>query len=823
MIGNYWRIVLLWAIAMLAPFATGIYWVWCSLAFAQPAIQVLASPDSAVIITQNRSIAANNNYRVNGEWSGRLILPTPEQISQSNLADWVGLEVQHAPTQYQQLIGQTVPLTWKPDSTIANDIRQVAINVNFTPETLASQQNGMIHPQRLNGRSRVGSLQSLAGARDSDDISVKLAGITISKENTVLIDQEPTQITGNLRGLVKILGVDHTISADLPACPGEKLCTSEYFLAQHYNPQAQQFDGEIDTIRIPQAPARSFGLFPSAIKDLAKSPAGSQGWYIYGDFPAKSPFFTVESIQPRSLLLIASEREITNTDDRLDYFDRQHWQNTPQRQGQLERVGFAPRQTPKLGDKALVIHSFGGIGGKTADINRGWQTVTGHFAYGLATVVQDDFTKELQWDINYNQVYAHNPDGIVAGKQDWATYMGNLQRGWLGTRPVSDLLITYPPVTEDYNFGGIKISPLAELQQQLHLFAARYRTGDGTGIAIVNPGSSCVQDANQALYITIQRLTDRIRSQPQIQTWLTAHPQDPQTQRFQKLQALSAELQQHLTPLGIVRSDWQQNAAKLVGINQNQSFQTSSNPLIGLMSWQTMLPRGAQDGMGKMFSRLGAGMWFLNTYQVGGVNPDIVPIAPTILFGQVEILSKAVLRFWSGMTIFPKIVGWLSSLGLLLAYGAIALGFGWKTGFLRFDNQFKGWLHETLFVGKLFFLPALFEELLFRLLLIPHPIETAIFADIFKWSIISLVAFVIYHPLNALTFYPAGKPTFWDWRFLTLAGLLGAVCSIAYFNTGSIWPPVFIHWTIVVSWIKFFGGQQMLQRKLGTIINNVLT
>jgi predicted Abi (CAAX) family protease len=804
--GNYWRIILFWVM--------GVYWAWCGLAFTQPAAQ---NPESPRVIATDQSITtniANDHYHVNGEWSGRLTLPTPEQIAQSSLVDWVWIEVQHAPNKYQQLTGQTLPLTWKPDST--KDIRQVTIDINFTPETLASQKNGIIHPQRLNGRSQVGSLQSLAGARDSDDISVKLAGVTIDTENKVLIDQEPTQTTGNLRGLVKILGVDHTISADLPtACPGEKLCTSEYFLAQHYNPQAQQFDGEIDTIRIPQAPARSFGLFPSAIKDLAKSPAGSQGWYIYGDFPTKSPFFTVESIQPRSLLSIApareSERKITSADDRLDYFDRQHWQNTSQRQGQLERVGFAPRQTPKLGDKALVIHSFGGIGGKTADIPGVWQTVTGHFAYGLATVVQDNFTRELQWDINYNQIYAHNPDGIVAGKQDWATYMGNLQRGWLGTRPVSDLLITYPPVTEDYDFGGIKISPLTELQQQLHLFAARYRTGDGTGIAIVNPSSSCVQDANQALYITIQRLTDRIHSQPRIQTWLTAHPQDPQAQRFRKLQALSTELQQSLTPLGLVRSDWQQNAAKLVGINQNPSFQTSSNPLIGLMSWRTMLPRGAQDGMGKMFIRLGAGMWFLNTYQVGGINPDIVPIAPTILFGQIEILSKVVLRFWSGMTIFPSIMGWLSSLGLLLAYGIIALGFGWKTGFLRFDNQFKGsWLHEILFVGKLFFLPALLEEVLFRLLLIPHPIETAVFVDIVKWSIISLVAFIIYHPLNALTFYPAGKPTFWDWRFLTLAGLLGAVCSIAYFNTGSIWPSILIHWIVVVSWIKLFGGKHLL-------------
>jgi predicted Abi (CAAX) family protease len=813
-ISNYWRISLLSAIAI------GL--AWCYSTFFQPSSPNLESHRSALVATkqpEQPTISVNltnDKYHPNGEWSGRLILPTTEQITKSPLTDWVWIEVQNTPAKYPQLIGQTLPLTWQPASTIAADSRQVTIDVNFTSETLASQQHGNIHPQRLNGRSQIGPLQSLAGARSTDDLWVKLAGVQMGSENSVImIDREPTQITGNLRGLVKIMGIDHAISVDLPTfCPGDQPCSSEYFLAQHYNPQSQRFDGEIDTIRIPQISARPFGLFPSSVRDLAKSPAGNQGWYIYGDFLAKSPIFTVESIQPRSLFSIASEREITKTDDRLDYFDRQHWQNTPQRKGQLERVGFAPRQTPKLFDQALLIHSFGGIGGKTADTGGGWQTVTGHFAYGSATVVQDDFTGELQWDINYNQVYAHNPDGIVAGQQDWATYMGNLQRGWLGTRPVADLLITYPPVTEDYNFGGIKISPLAELQQQLHLVAARYRTGDGTGNTTVNPGSSCVQDANQALYVTIQRLTDRIRSQPQIQTWLTTHPQDPQTQRFRKLQALSTELKQNLIPLGIVRSDWQQNATKLVGINQNLSLKASGNPLIGLMSWRTMFPRGAQDGMGKIFSRLDAGMWFLNTYQVGGVNPDIIPIAPTILFGQIEILAKVVLRVWSGITTFPRSMGWLSTLGLTLAYGIIALGFGWKTGFLRFDNQFKGsGLHEILFAGKLFFLPALVEEFLFRLLLVPHPIETAIFRDMVKWSLISLGAFIVYHPLNALTFYPAGKQTFWDWRFLTLAGLLGAVCSIAYYTTGSIWPSILIHWIVVVIWVKIFGGRQLLVRQ----------
>jgi predicted Abi (CAAX) family protease len=98
------------------------------------------------------------------------------------------------------------------------------------------------------------------------------------------------------------------------------------------------------------------------------------------------------------------------------------------------------------------------------------------------------------------------------------------------------------------------------------------------------------------------------------------------------------------------------------------------------------------------------------------------------------------------------------------------------------------------------------------LLLIPHSIETATSPDIYFWAIISLIAFILYHPLNALTFYAAGKPTFIDWRFLTLAGLLGAVCSISYCTTGSIWPPVLIHWITVASWIKLFGGQKLLSK-----------
>ena len=757
------------------------------------------------------------NYKFNGGWIGRLVLPNPAQIEQSSLTDWVWVEIEHAPLKNRQLIGKTVRLTWQPKSAIESDAKQVTTDIKFTASTIASQHQGNIHPARLNGRSHVGALQSLAGARPVDDVLVALTGVELSQigstESIITIDREPWQITGTLKGLVEILGTDTSRTEPLPStCPGAKPCPSEYFRVRHYNINSHAFDGQIETIRLPQLPAKRSGLFPSTIRDLAQSPGGNQGWYLYGNRDSQG-LVTVTALQPRALFQLSRAPNILDRDARLDYLNRQHWANTPAQKGQLERVTFN-RQPEKLGDKALVIHSFGGIGGKTGDNPGLTETVTGHFAYGIATVVRDEFTDELQWSIEYHQVYAHNPDGIIAGKQDWATYMGHLQRGWLATRPVADVLISYPPVTEDYDFGGIELSPLSELQRQLQVSAARYRTGDGTGNASVTPATSCVQDANQALYLTIRQLNREVKSQPQIQAWLDTHPHHPQTLRFSQLQALGVELETNLVPLGIVREDWQQNAAKLAATNLEMGFTSSSNPILGLMSWRTMLPRGAQDGMVKIFSQRGAAIWFLNTYQVGGWNPDIFPIAPTVLFGQMPLLSTIVLRLWAGIVTLPNIGGWLAVLGLLIGYGLVTLSIGFRSGFLTLDRQvgsFGRAIDKNIrSLAHLFFLPALLEEILFRLLLIPHPIETAISSDIYLWSAISLGLFIIYHPLNALTFYKPGNPTFMDWRFLTLTGLLGIFCAIAYLLTGSIWAAVLIHWIVVVAWLKVLGGERWL-------------
>ncbi len=70
-----------------------------------------------------------------------------------------------------------------------------------------------------------------------------------------------------------------------------------------------------------------------------------------------------------------------------------------------------------------------------------------------------------------------------------------------------------------------------------------------------------------------------------------------------------------------------------------------------------------------------------------------------------------------------------------------------------------------------------------------------------------LALFLVYHPLQAVTVNRAqGWPTFADARFLVMAGVLGIVVDFVYQKTGSVWPPVVVHWLTVVAWLLVGGG-----------------
>jgi predicted Abi (CAAX) family protease len=771
-------------------------------------------------------------YRPIGKWVGRLILPSRVQMQDATTqSDWVWLEVYTAPPTSQSLVGKKIRLEWSKKTQVQAYLRAVTTNVNFTAATAESKRKGNVTPDRLDRLSQVGPLRSLAGARPDDNVIVRLPESVSLQSNAessfpiLQIDQEPIQVTGRFYGLVKIL------APEVKHCPSDALCPSEYFRVQHYNPKSRQFDGVVETVRIPQQPTDRDGIPQSTIQSLEHSEPGKAGWYIYG---AKDELgvFVVQAIAPRSLFQLQPEKIILDQEAGLDYINSQNWQDTVARKGTTQTVLIDPinpidptetrsQNVPKdwrkdwhEGDRSLVMHLFGGIGGKKAESTT-LATVTGHFAYGAAQVVRDPFTQELQFDLQYQQVYVHNPHGIIGGAIAWTNYMGDLQRGWIGTRPAADILINLPTVTQDYNFAGITLSPLEELLYQLQIMAARYRIGDGTGSADVTPATSCVQDSNQALFIAIQRIRQQVNSNPAIQSWLASHPNDPQTLRFQQLVSLGKTLEETLVPLGIVRSDWKFNAEVLAGIKQPTGWSSQNSLLVTLSSWRTIIPRGAQDGLARIFLNHGAKLWFMRTNQVGGWNADITPLAPTVFLGQltlpftdIPMISIMLGRLMAALPL-PSLVGWAIAGGILLAYGAIALPLGFASGFLHFDFSLRLKQHSDQILW-LFFLPVLVEELIFRVWLLAHPTEAVNTMTWLVWAVISLVLFIIYHPLNALTFYRAGNPTFLNIVFLTLAALLGIACTVAYILTGSMWTAVVMHWLVVTIWLFCLGGKAKL-------------
>ena len=460
-----------------------------------------------------------------------------------------------------------------------------------------------------------------------DDVCVMLlqpeVETNVAGETQLIIKQEPIQIIGRFVGLVKILARIESYS--------------DLFRVCHYNKATKNFyKGIEETICIPQVPKDIKGISRSSNKDIEKSALNFQGWYIYGA-PSREGTFIVQAIEPRALVKVEPQKVITKSSEVFKYIKRGIWAKIKLQKGKCQTVLLAPNRDVKsavsewrLGDKALAMHLYGGIGGKKAEAFA-WLPVAGHFSYGIAEVVRDRITSELRFDIVYYQVYGHNLDGIISGSVTWAAYMGSLWQGWLGTRPVSDILVKYEPITTDYDFDGVKLSPLKELIEELREITARYRVGDGTGASIITPTASCVQDSNQALYATIHDIQSFVKLNPTINQWLQKHPEDKQTQYFNELITLGNILDKQLVPLGIVRRDWRKNAKDLFGTN-NKNDNIITTAIEMLKSWRTVFPKRAQDETAKIFLKQNAMAWVLRSNQVGGFDDNIAPVAPTTLF-----------------------------------------------------------------------------------------------------------------------------------------------------------------------------------------------
>jgi predicted Abi (CAAX) family protease len=147
---------------------------------------------------------------------------------------------------------------------------------------------------------------------------------------------------------------------------------------------------------------------------------------------------------------------------------------------------------------------------------------------------------------------------------------------------------------------------------------------------------------------------------------------------------------------------------------------------------------------------------------------------------------------------FPTAKGWLETFLLFTLFAVVAVPVTSSSNFLNSAIPIKTWLPILV---TTFFVPALLEELVWRVLLVPKP-QSKYFWQV---GIVVLLLYVLSHPLGAWLFRPTARDVFYTPAFLLLAALLGLVCLAAYARTKSLWASVVIHWFVVIIWLLFDG------------------
>ena len=150
----------------------------------------------------------------------------------------------------------------------------------------------------------------------------------------------------------------------------------------------------------------------------------------------------------------------------------------------------------------------------------------------------------------------------------------------------------------------------------------------------------------------------------------------------------------------------------------------------------------------------------------------------------------------------------LKAWALLPLFMLIALLVGFGTGLLEFDPLKTGF--ALLLPLTLFIFPSLLEELFFRGLLIPRTISDSGRTAVWRSILLSTLAFVAWHPFNALLFNHSAIPLFLNPWFLVITAALGVTCGYGYVVSRSIWVPVIIHWSTVCIWVLLLGGRNLV-------------
>jgi predicted Abi (CAAX) family protease len=600
----------------LPPFALGLqilmFPLLVSATGCQPRVFNAAKNQSAN--TAKKYISIGDFLEPNdGAWTGRLIMPTPQERRPDG---GVWLEVYNSPRKIKNP-PQRVWLKLDATDPKARSFMlrtRLKISIDKANEVATSPNK---YPRRLDGLEQLSPLETLAGARPddvqdligenktSDSIEVLIRKGGLDEQGDLVTRTDPMQIVGREVALIKFIS---------PIANND----DEYQI-KHYSGanSSSGFEGESETVAL--LPVAQRQQFRSTIS-IHESPLNEYGWYAYGE--RVKGVFQIRALEPREIM----STKLKSFRSEANFISRHNFENIKANKGTGSVTTVAKTQPEKLerGDRGLVIHLFGGIGGEKGD-NPPKTPLTqrtfssGHFAYGIGRVIKDSFTDEDRIDIEYKQVYAHNENAIVSGSNHWHSYSGGLKRGWMYSRPISDVFILHPQLNTPAKSLGF--DPLEEIAFELDVMAARYRSGDGTGVAAVTSVTSCAQDSNQALFLAVKNglknLSERV----------------PQTQgqEVASLVALMTQYKNELIGWAAYRKDWQLDTERnnnLIIKEPVPSKITVDQIATMIMSRNFLVPRSAHDGVAELFYSQNASLRFIRTNQIGGSNPEIFPLEP---------------------------------------------------------------------------------------------------------------------------------------------------------------------------------------------------
>ena len=526
-------------------------------------------------------------------------------------------------------------------------------DVDFSEETFeylggrTPEKTRLRAPWRLNGLSKVSALESLAGARMEDSVEVRLKNPSLRKSSgqlQLVIEEEPVQIAGTHYCLLRFSSMD----------------SEGRLIGRHWCKSNGDFSGKEQQCIVPNDVPRVHHENPllqvkhTTVDKIWNSPLNRYGWYAYGHFEGKD--FHLDGLLPRRVHEFKPDNLSTGIAEGRRFIESEQWD--PHALDHAQRSYRSMLISPKaehIDDVAahfrqnekrfLVLHIFGSWGRNGVEEQPNLKT--GHFSFGVAHKQKCPFTGEDRFQIEYEQVYGTNDQGIVSGSVDWAEYMGGLRRGWMYLRPAWDILVDFEPLTRDYQWQGKTISPLKIICQELSRIHAAYRVGMGSGCAIVTVLNSCVQDSTQGLFRAMETIfadesepwsaSSQYPELTEFRNWAESENEDEQARQWRALcrwydgrgtskigRSLSREffrVSPAGLPLGRVwRSDWQDN------LEDSTTFVRAEHHggLLDMLdafkaSRNSMMPRRTQDTHAKLFLEHGARLWVFNTVQTGGI------------------------------------------------------------------------------------------------------------------------------------------------------------------------------------------------------------